>query len=391
MKTRILKYAAAAMAMFAFASCNDIVDYDDGYTALEDMANTGAPKITGVYNVADTLLTTPLAEGQPGQMVRIVGENLNNVKTITFNTVEADLSQVYTYSTSANVVIPSELSRESQNKIVYTTDKGTAEFDFVVPYPQLRVDGMVCEYVNAGDSVTITGQNFDYYDFGNSSQVTVNGTPLGVGSITNTQMKALVPEGTADNSTLLFTWTDGTSGQQMTATLTFRPNQNLLYGDFSDVTPKADGSYSATVEGDDALTTGAAALGRPHIHVTGTSDAWGWNTIDLERNMIDAGDLTNLDDYVLKFEVLTASDNGLTEASPLQFSFNWGDSYTWNPGDGFGLNTHGEWQTITLPLAPMATNGIVAPGTWMTLRLVLSPSATYTADFRLANFRIEHK
>ena len=39
----------------------------------------------------------------------------------------------------------------------------------------------------------------------------------------------------------------------------------------------------------------------------------------------------------------------------------------------------------------MATNGIVAPGTWMTLRLVLSPSATYTADFRLANFRIEHK
>ena len=170
-----------------------------------------------------------------------------------------------------------------------------------------------------------------------------------------------------------------------------RPNQNLLYGDFSDVTPKADGSYSVTVEGDDALTTGAAALGRPHIHVTGTSDAWGWNTIDLERNMIDAGDLTNLDDYVLKFEVLTASDNGLTEASPLQFSFNWGDSYTWNPGDGFGLNTHGEWQTITLPLAPMATNGIVAPGTWMTLRLVLSPSATYTADFRLANFRIEHK
>ena len=39
----------------------------------------------------------------------------------------------------------------------------------------------------------------------------------------------------------------------------------------------------------------------------------------------------------------------------------------------------------------MATNGIVAPGTWQTLRIVLSPSATYTADFRMGNFRIEKR
>ena len=45
----------------------------------------------------------------------------------------------------------------------------------------------------------------------------------------------------------------------MTATLSFRPTKNLLYGDFSDVTPAVGGSYSAAIEGDDVLTTGASA------------------------------------------------------------------------------------------------------------------------------------
>ena len=145
------------------------------------------------------------------------------------------------------------------------------------------------------------------------------------------------------------------------------------------------------VEADGSAGEDVSALGNPHMHITGTFDAWAWNTIDLSRNMIDAGSLDNLDDYVLKFEVLTANDYPLTEASPLQFSFNWGESYTWTPGDGLGLNTHGQWQTVTLPLAPMATAGISAPGTWQSLRIAFQPTAAYTADFRIGNLRIEHR
>lgn len=391
MKANIMTCFAAALALFALASCNDIVDYNDGYTPLEDQANTGAPVITAVYEVGDTLLERPITEGEAGQMVRIVGRNLNRPTRITFNTVEVDLSEVYTYSTSANVTIPQELSMEHQNKIEYTTAEGTATFDFTVPFPQLSVSGLECEFTDAGDSVTITGRNFDYYDFGTTSQVTLGGTALGLGSITNTSMKALVPAGTPDNSTIQISWNDGTTGEPMTATLPFRPTQHLLYGDFSDVQFAIDGPVTMDVEADGSVGGDASALGNPHMHITGTFDAWAWNTIDLSRNMIDAGDLANLDDYVLKFEVLTANNNPLTEASPLQFSFNWGESYTWTPGGGPGLNTHGEWQTVTLPLAPMATAGISAPGTWQTLRITFQPSAAYTADFRMGNFRIEHK
>lgn len=391
MNKKILKYMAAAITLAVFASCNDIVDYNDGYTPLEEQANAGAPVITAVYEVGDTLLERPITEAQAGQMVRIVGRNLNRPTRITFNTVEADLAEVYTYSTSANVMIPQELSMEHRNQIEYTTAEGTATFDFTVPFPQLSVDGLECEFTDAGDSVVITGRNFDYYDFGTTSQVTLGGTALGLGSITNTSMKALVPAGTPDNSTIQISWNDGSTGEAMTATLPFRPTQHLLYGDFSDVQFAIDGPITMNVEADGSAGEDVSALGNPHMHITGTFDAWAWNTIDLSRDMIDAGSLDNLDDYVLKFEVLTANDYPLTEASPLQFSFNWGESYTWTPGDGLGLNTHGQWQTVTLPLAPMATAGISAPGTWQSLRIAFQPTAAYTADFRIGNLRIEHR
>ena len=35
MNKKILKYMAAAIMLAVFASCNDIVDYNDGYTPLE--------------------------------------------------------------------------------------------------------------------------------------------------------------------------------------------------------------------------------------------------------------------------------------------------------------------------------------------------------------------
>jgi len=93
----------------------------------------------------------------------------------------------------------------------------------------------------------------------------------------------------------------------------------------------------------------------------------------------------------LKFEVLTPANFPLTEQTGLQFCFNWGDSYAWNPANGLGINTFGQWKTVCLPLAPMATKGISEPGKWQTMRIIFQPHAAYDADFRLANFRIVKK
>lgn len=381
---------AAATLSVSLASCDDIVEYNDGYTAADKMANTGAPEIMAVYNIGDTAKTTPITEAEIGTMVRIEGKNLNNAKSITFNTVPVELNDIYTASTYANVRVPETLSFEHVNKIEYTTDRGSASFDFVVPFPSLTVGSLDNEFANAGGTVTVNGANFDVYEFGSQSKVFVGDKEATVSDVTKQSMKIQIPEGTPDNSLITLKWSTS-DGSAKTVSLPFRPTNSLLYADFDDVSINKDGAVKVDIEGDDATSTASSTLGHKHLHFTGNFDAWAWNTYDISRNMIDAGDITNLDDYVLKFEVLTTNEHPLTEATGLKFCFNWGDTYNWNPANGAGINTFGNWQTVTLPLAPMATKGISAAGTWQTLRITMQPSAAYSADFCIGNIRIVKK
>ena len=381
---------AAATLSVSLASCDDIVEYNDGYTAADKMANTGAPEIMAVYNIGDTAKTTPITEAEIGTMVRIEGKNLNNAKSITFNTVPVELNDIYTASTYANVRVPETLSFEHVNKIEYTTDRGSASFDFVVPFPSLTVGSLDNEFANAGGIVTVNGANFDVYEFGSQSKVFVGDKEATVSDVTKQSMKIQIPEGTPDNSLITLKWSTS-DGSAKTVSLPFRPTNSLLYADFDDVSINKDGAVKVDIEGDDATSTASSTLGHKHLHFTGNFDAWAWNTYDISRNMIDAGDITNLDDYVLKFEVLTTNEHPLTEATGLKFCFNWGDTYNWNPANGAGINTFGNWQTVTLPLAPMATKGISAAGTWQTLRITMQPSAAYSADFCIGNIRIVKK
>lgn len=381
---------AAATLSVSLASCDDIVEYNDGYTAADKMANTGAPEIMAVYNIGDTAKTTPITEAEIGTMVRIEGKNLNNAKSITFNTVPVELNDIYTASTYANVRVPETLSFEHVNKIEYTTDRGSASFDFVVPFPSLTVGSLDNEFANAGGTVTVNGANFDVYEFGSQSKVFVGDKEATVSNVTKQSMTIQIPEGTPDNSLITLKWSTS-DGSAKTVSLPFRPTNSLLYADFDDVSINKDGAVKVDIEGDDATSTASSTLGHKHLHFTGNFNAWAWNTYDISRNMIDAGDITNLDDYVLKFEVLTTNEHPLTEATGLKFCFNWGDTYNWNPANGAGINTFGNWQTVTLPLAPMATKGISAAGTWQTLRITMQPSAAYSADFCIGNIRIVKK
>lgn len=147
-----IKYTLLMAAVSLFTACSDVVDYDDNYTREDKVANAAAPSITAVYAVGDTAMATPITLGERNELVRITGKNLNNVKKITFNTVEADLSDVYTYSDGAVVRIPKQLSTEQVNKIEYTTDKGSTTFDFTVNFPSLSITGPVNEFVNAGSN-----------------------------------------------------------------------------------------------------------------------------------------------------------------------------------------------------------------------------------------------
>ena len=72
MKINIKNISLSAMAIIAFASCSDVVDY----SVPDRTSNSGAPAISQIYDVQDTGYVAPLNGGVLNQMIHIKGQNL---------------------------------------------------------------------------------------------------------------------------------------------------------------------------------------------------------------------------------------------------------------------------------------------------------------------------
>ena len=375
---------------FCLTGCKNDTDLDD-YTPDDRKENTGAPVISAVYDGADISLSLPITEGEPGQSLIITGQNLNNLKSLKFNNVEADLSKTYTMSTKANVSIPTTFSEERVNQIEYTTDKGTATYAFVVKFPTLRISCLSNEFAATGTTVEIIGQNFDYYSFGQSganASVAVNGSTAKISYVSAESHGIEIPAGTSDNSVITISWIDF-YGVQQTASLNFRPTKGILFADLSKAQrDKTD--QCVTIEDDSQVKSTTSALGTKHLHFSGTINSYAWVELSFSQNLPDVGDATKVSDYNFVFEVLTAEENPLLgKGHEFAWNWDWSNSYLWNPGDGAGLNTQGQWQTVRIPLSEIAPKGIGSTGEWSTLNIGFQPPEAYDADFRMGNFRIQ--
>ena len=380
------------LSLFCLTGCKKDAEIDD-YTPDDRKENIGAPVISAVYDGADVSLSTPITEGEPGQNLIIAGQNLNNLKSLKFNGVEADLSKTYTMSTKANVSIPTTFSEERVNQIEYTTDKGTATYAFVVKFPTLRISHLSNEFAAAGTTVEIIGQNFDYYSFGQSganASVSVNGSSVAVSHVSADALAIEIPAGTPDNSAIVIDWVDF-YGVKQTTSVAFRPTKGILFADLSKAQrDKTD--QCVTIEDDSQVKSTMSALGTKHLHFSGTINSYAWVELSFSQNLPDVGDATKVSDYNFVFEVLTAETNPLLgKGHEFAWNWDWSNSYLWNPGDGAGLNTQGQWQTVRIPLSELAPKGIGSTGEWSTLNIGFQPSEAYDADFRMGNFRIQKK
>lgn len=121
-------------------SCNKVVETDEDYVPQQAQANTGAPVIKGIYAVSDADQLKVLNEIAAGQRIAIAGENLNNLTSLKFNNVEADLSQTYTVLTKAIVKVPDTYTNGDDNIITYSTPQGTTTYRIVPPVVVYRFD-----------------------------------------------------------------------------------------------------------------------------------------------------------------------------------------------------------------------------------------------------------
>jgi len=375
---RCLCAALLTLPLTLFTSCDKVTDYSDGYTSAHLLPNSGAPVIKAVYAVADADRQTPLTEAAPGQRIVLVGENLNHLRSLKFNTVEAELGDTYTELTSAVVKIPATFSKAHENTIEYTTDMGTTTYSFAVALPMAEIDGLLNEFAPAGSEASVAGRNLQYYDF----TLTLNGQPMEFTNVSDTQLAFRIPEGTADNSVFVISWLTP-QGEAKTVELPFRPTDALLFSNLAQTTQQ---------QTDEHVGIEVSDQGTACLHFQGTITEWSWVELSFAQPSDEVCAAAEVARYHFVFEVQNAVGKPLL-GTGYEFAWNWDwdHSYEWNPGSGAGLDTGGQWQTVRYPLEEMAPNGLLTLDGSMVLNVGFQPNQDYEADFRLANFRIEKK
>ncbi len=181
MKT-IYKYSmllciAAALSVI-IAGCDD----DEG----------GEPRISYVRITRAASSDSLLISAGQGQMIAIMGQNLQNTQEVWFNDQRATLTATFITSTSIIVRIPADIPEEITNELRLVFANGeTLTYDFTVDISEPVVNRMKSEYVNTGDVATFYG-NFFYPPL----QVTfTGGVEAEIVSVEDQILSVTVPEG----------------------------------------------------------------------------------------------------------------------------------------------------------------------------------------------------
>lgn len=411
MKINIKNISLSAMAILAFASCSDVVDY----SVPDRTSNSGAPAISQIYDVQDTGYVAPLNGGVLNQMIHIKGQNLANAKKIRFNDVDVDVRQVYATTDEAWVKIPRVIPGVQNDILLYETDKGTTEINFPVSIPSVEIEGLKNEFALQGNQVQITSDYMDLYGFNDTTEtspakVYIENVDAGYrkeihcDSCSEKFTSIVIPKDCPDNSLIHFSWHE-ISGDK-TVTLPYRMTDQLMFGNFNgDLGWWNDWGKGLVTDGTNS--GDPESLGFGFLRVKGTYDAWSWNSTGFGCNWkwLDAS--AHPENYVLKFEVATNSSNPFNNYGDngASGSKNGGYNITLQAGGegrcqfdpvSMGINnTYGKWVTVSIPLTDVLKGGSLptAADQFIALELVMQPNTAdaWNVDHCFGQFRIEPK
>ena len=385
-KIKIKYLYISLLALFAMASCDDIVTYNDNYD--DGMTSTGAPVINAIYDSEDTEYTTPLASAVFEQMLVITGDNLAQVKKIMFNDVEMQLSEVYATREKAFMPVPRQIPENVTNKIVYETELGSTTFDFTVNIPEVKVEGLYYEFCQPGDTVQIVGDYFDLYGFGGeteTSTIKMNGQDLKVDSISEGYIAVVIPEDAQPNSVIDINY-EGLNGS-VHRQVSYMNIAGLVWSEEFVKSYQYSTDKISFVEGD-------VEKSEPdyYINLKGDFEVWDWIDIIKSKVNISSEVAASPDDYLLKFDVCSAENTPFYNSGDAGYRFVFNDnSYVWNPSSITSFGTYGKWRTISLDLESVATKIKPLTEGETDFNFVIHPNSNWTVNHSFANFRIEKK
>jgi hypothetical protein len=142
----------------AFASCED--NGNDG----------GIPEIQYVRITDPAKADSTFTQAYAGQMIVIVGKNLQNAQKVFINDQEIAVNANYNTATNIILTIPTEedgfvltyLDPTLKSEIRVETDHGTALYNFLVCYPNPAITAIDAENypTPTGDIIEVSGNNF---------------------------------------------------------------------------------------------------------------------------------------------------------------------------------------------------------------------------------------
>jgi hypothetical protein len=322
-----------------------------------------------------------------GNLIAIIGENLQNAVQIWFNDQKAVLTPTYITSNSILVSVPSQIPKTITNtlKIIFSDGKELL-YNFKVIISEPVISSMVCEYAPVGTVATIRGDYF-YEPLTVTFAGGVNGDIV---SVTDKVLNVRIPAG-ATPGQITVTTNFGTKKSDFW----FNDNRNIFISS-DPFTGWWNASYVVTSPG----AGDPVKLNGNYIRIKKPLGGWSWNEVaggppsamgPISKNVPDEAILKPAD-YNLKFEVNTIkpyTNNVLKINVGLANDFN-NNEYRWLPP----YDSKGQWQTVVIPFEDVAKSygaplTVSAAGYYT--RLLFHGPGDLDCDICFDNFRVVPK
>ena len=346
---KLLVVLLSMIGGLVFYSCADSTLENDGNPIIYYIRNTDPARADSLY------VGAPL-----GNLIAIVGDNLDGTTQIMFNDQVADLNTNYITSRSILVSIPPDAPIVRNDKMILTFRNGeTLEYPFKVDISAPIVASMENEWAQEGETAVIRGNYF----FEPLTVKLADGTAVTPASIGQTEITFEVPAGAPEGPITVTTNFGATE-----SAFHFHDTRNIVLN-YDDLTSTNSWRYGLFVEDDHSLDKkyvkfkGAYNAGERNEGSDGAStyesQFWASKSGRPEKNFLSG----EPGDYSLKFEAKVIG----WSSSYLNFCWapwGWADSNqelwsntvnaraVWGPWaeKNAPFDTKGKWITVEIPM-----------------------------------------
>jgi hypothetical protein len=357
------------------------------FTSCKKDTSSGTPVVNYVRITSPESSDSLLAGAGQGQLIAIVGDNLQEAQQVWFNDQQSRLTPTYVSRTSILVSVPSQIPDTINNMVTILFKNGyKLEYPFEVQISKPLLSSMVCEFVNEGDVATILGN----YLYAPLTITFTGGATAEIVSLEDDQVQFTVPAEAQPGPITI-----KTNFGETKSNFWFDDNRNIFIG-----SDPFEGWNNASLVVTNPGPGDPPKINGNYFRIKAQVGAWGWNELadgdagsmpSYSKNIPDDA-ILHPEKYYLKFEVNTMKpyNNSMITINAGGSKIQDTKGYKWAPP----YDSKGKWQTVVIPfdevVASYTEPPVVNPNGYWAMVLLQGPG-DLDADLSFDNFRVVPK